>query len=115
LQISLGVRALHTYFFKHYSEERIGGALNFGGYELDKWYDPDYSAFVSIGYHRALVNDLDKKQSLSLRISWDIEYQFPAYYGVTADGVVNEFSSIRMGPSVSFIWRIKAKKNNGLF
>jgi hypothetical protein len=115
LQISGGARALHTYFFKHYSEESTESGSRFGGFERNRWYDSDFSTFVSIGYHRALLNELNRKHSLSFRVAWDFEYQFPAYYGTTPDGLPNEFASFRTGPSVSLIWRIKRPKNRGLF
>jgi hypothetical protein len=115
LQFNVGAKAIRTYFFSHYFEQSTENNSRFGGYELNRWYDPNYSIFFSIGYHRSLFNKLNSLYSLSFRLAWDAEYQFPVYYGTTPNGVANEFATFRTGPSVSLIWRIRGKKNRGLF
>jgi len=116
IQLNLGLRVLHTYFFEYYSEERYeSGVLRSGGYKLQNWYDPVYGVFVSIGYNRALNKDLNSKSSLIARFTMDIGYQFPSYYGTTAKGVSNEYSTIRVGPSLAVLWRIKGVRGRGLF
>jgi len=116
IQLNLGLRVLQTYYFEHYSEERYeSGVLKSGGYKLQNWYDPVYSVFVSIGYNRALKNDLNSRSSLIARFAMDIGYQFPSYYGTTAEGVSNEYSTIRIGPSLAVLWRIKGVRGRGLF
>lgn len=114
-QLGVGVKAIKTYFFSHYTEQSTENGSRFGGYELNGWYDPNYSAILSIGYHRILLNKLNSQHSLSFRVAWDFEYQLPVYYGITPNGLDNEFATFRTGPSVSLIWRLRGKKNRGLF
>jgi hypothetical protein len=116
LQLTAGARAIRTYYFQHFSERLYeNGGSSFGGYEITDWKSPRYSAFFSVGYHQSLINDFRRRNSLSLRVAWDFEYQLPTYYGISADGAVNNFASFKAGPSISLVWRIRGKKNRGLF
>jgi len=115
LQLTAGARAMRTYHFQHYSEEIYeNGSFMTLSSENNDWQDPRYNALFSVRYHKSLSSDLRKESSIAIRLSWDFVYQFPFNYG-TIFGVKNEYGSFSTGPSVSLIWRIKGKKNRGLF
>lgn len=112
-QLSAGLRTTRTYYFKHYSEITDGGSFNYGGYEVDSWYDPNYSLTFSMAYQHVLFKKLNAKQSVNFRVAFDVIYSFPTYR--VSLGFEDNFVSIVAGPSVSLIWRIRGKKNRGLF
>jgi len=115
LQLTAGIRASRTYLFQHYSEEIYeSGSSITTQFENDDWQDPRYNALFSVGYHKSLRSDLRSESSIAIRLSWDFVYQIPYEYG-TFDGIKNKYGSFSTGPSVSLIWRLKGRKNRGLF
>lgn len=115
LQLTAGIRANNTYFFQHFSRRTFqdgGGSTT--QYEIDSWQGTRYQALLSVGYHKSLWSGLRDKNSVVIRVAWDIVYHFPHEYG-TLRGVKNEYASFLTGLHASLIWRIRGKSNRGLF
>lgn len=114
IHLMAGMRASRTYFFSHDSKTTVNESSMFTTtYETDRWRDVQYGMFTSLFYQHQLMSKKRDKNSLNLRVAWDLVYFFPEYR--TALGFENNFASIATGPSVSLVWRIRGKKNTGLF
>lgn len=114
LQLTAGARAQKVYFFSQEVERTDRDDIDPRYIEFTRWKNLNYSLVSSFSYQFFLSEKASlKEQSLALRFAADFVYSFPIYRSLGR--VENEFATLATGLTVSLVWRIRGKKNRGLF
>ncbi|MDR9442999.1 MAG: hypothetical protein RI842_09790 [Schleiferiaceae bacterium] len=104
LLATIGTRLSKSYFFKRRIED--------GGVAVttnNSWQEIQYDFTSAVSYQLFLNN---KRNPMALRFSWEVVFPRKSFR-VNLSG--DKLSSIATGPAVSLIWRIKQRRNRGLF
>jgi hypothetical protein len=111
LQWTAGARISRSYF---YSIEIVDGRDNRTSFSIadDKWQDVSLDLTSAIAYQINLSKKSYRPANLALRFSLEMIYFFPEDNELE---FLDEDYRFAMGPSVSLIWRVRGKKNRGLF
>lgn len=115
VQWTAGVRLTKTYY--HSLEVADGPESNVStvSYEIDRWRGADYDNYdltSTLSFQQNLFFKRPRNTNLALRLALETVYFFPG------PRVFKSYPSdyrFAMGSSVSLIWRIRGKRNRGLF
>jgi len=110
LQWRAGVRLTKTYFYSRevleFEENSVSGVSG----SNESWQDVNYDLTSAISYQFNLSRN--RSSNLALRFTLDMVYFFPEKHKLE---YLEQDYRFAMGPSFSLIWRIKQKRNRGLF
>lgn len=112
VQWTAGVRLTKTYFNSLNVADGPEGNASTVTREINRWRDVNYDLTSTISYQLNLSDQRYNATSLALRLSLVAVYFFP---GTRVHESYPSDYRFAMGPSVSLIWRIRGKKNRGLF
>jgi hypothetical protein len=111
LQWTVGMRFTKSYF---YSIEIVDGRENSTSFSIkdDQWQDVNLDLTSAISYQFNLSDGRYRKSNIALRLSLEMVYFFPEDNELE---FLEEDYRFAIGPSASLIWRLRGKKNRGLF
>lgn len=111
LQANLGTRLSKSYFFSTFREGRENATSAWNtliSFQEESWTNVRYDFISSVSYQH-LFNK--SRNTFGLRFSWEVIFPRKSFFLVNGENI----SSIATGPSVSLIWRIKQRRNRGLY
>ena len=114
LQVTSGLRANGAYYFSDKLSRLDEPNINLYDYDFNQWLGLRYDFTSSVSYQVNLTKQPKLRgQSLALKFSAEFVYFFPRE--LTFGSIENNMAWITGGFSASLIWRIRGKKNRGLF
>jgi hypothetical protein len=112
VQLTAGVRLTKTYFYSQKVEETFDNGISTNTGLNEQWQDVDLDLTSTISYQFNLSEGRYRKSNIALRLSLEMVYFFPEDNELK---FLEEDYRFAIGPSASIIWRIRGKKNRGLF
>lgn len=105
LRATIGSRLSKSYFFNRHIEDRGAVAVTTN----NSWQEIQYDFTSSVSYQLFLNN---QRNPMALSFSWEVVFPRKSF---RVNLLGDKLSSIATGPAVSLIWRIRQRRNRGLF